>query len=100
MNFFQLGINSIFTQQASLPLLARGSGYLDRLRVSQILQKAGIDLNEKGSTVYAATEVILVNKFGGDTMVDVIVNRPFMFVIEDESSGTVLFTGKVTNPAV
>lgn len=68
--------------------------------MSQILQKAGIDLNEKGSTVYAATEILLENKFGGDTMVDVIVNRPFMFVIEDESSGTVLFTGKVTNPAV
>lgn len=82
-----------------MPSLARGAGYQDRLQVSKILQKAGIDLNEKGSTVYAATEIVLINKFGGDTTEDVVVNRPFMFVIEDESSGTVLFTGKVTNPA-
>lgn len=70
----------------------------DRLQVSKVLQKAGIYANEKGSTVYAATEIQLTNKFGGDNTAQFIANRPFVFVIEDETTGTLLFTGKVTDP--
>lgn len=93
-----MGISAIFTNEASLPLLARGSHVQNRLQVSKILQKAGISVNEEGSTVFAATEVVLVNKFGGDTRRDFIANRPFVFIIEDETTGTLLFAGKVTNP--
>lgn len=66
--------------------------------MSKILQKAGIYVNERGSTVYAATEVMIVNKFGGDMTTEFIANRPFLFFIEDETTGTILFSGKVTSP--
>lgn len=79
--------------------MARGADSFNRLQVSKVLQKAGIDVNEKGSTVFAATEVVLVNKFGGDTTKEFIANRPFVFFIEDESKGTLLFAGKVADPA-
>lgn len=59
---FQIGIKSIFTNEASLPALARGADVAGRLQVSKILQKAGIYANEKGSTVYVATEVSIVNR--------------------------------------
>lgn len=97
--FVQLGIAEIFTSQASLPLLARGADAYDKLQVSKILQKTGISVNERGSTAFTATEVLLVNKFGGDTTKEFIANRPFVFLIEDESTGTLLFAGKVSNPA-
>lgn len=64
-NFFshiQIGIKSIFTNEASLPALARGADVAGRLQVSKILQKAGIYANEQGSTVYVATEVSIVNR--------------------------------------
>lgn len=93
-----MGIKTIFTNQASFPLLVRGSAYQDRLVVSNVLQKTGISVNEKGSTVYAATVVSLTNKFGGDY--EFRADRPFMFMIEDETTGTLLFSGKVTNPNV
>lgn len=95
----QLGIAAIFTSEASLPLLARGVDAHRRLQVSQVLQKAGIEVNEKGSTAYAATEVLLTNKFGGDTTREFVANRPFVFLIEDESTGSLVFAGKVVNPA-
>lgn len=80
-------------------MLSRGPPANGHLRVSNIVQKAGLILDEEGSTAYAATEIELVNKFGGDTTRDFIADRPFLFYIEDESVGTVLFAGKVTNPA-
>lgn len=78
--------------------MARGADVTNRLQVTKILQKAGIAVNEEGSTVFAATEVVLTNKFGGDTTREFIANRPFVFLIEDESTGSLLFAGKVTNP--
>lgn len=93
-----IGIKSIFTNEASLPALARGADVAGRLQVSKILQKAGIYANEQGSTVYVATEVSIVNRFGGETTREFIANRPFIFIIEDETTGTLLFAGKVTDP--
>lgn len=86
----------MFTNQASFPQLVRGTAYQDRLQVSSVLQKTGIEVNEKGSTAYAATVASLVNKFGGD--LEFNANSPFMFMIEDETTGTLVFTGKVTRP--
>ncbi|XP_035917493.1 uncharacterized protein LOC118514604 [Anopheles stephensi] len=94
----QIGIREIFSQNASLPLLARGRGARDEVRVSRIFQKAGITINEVGSEAYAATEIQLVNKFGGDGVQIFNANRPFIFFIEDETLGSMLFAGKIENP--
>lgn len=89
---FQLGIRQMFTYQASFPLLVRGVAVLDRLQVSSVLQKTGIEVNEKGSTAFAATVATLVNKFGGE--LEFNADHPFLFMIEDETTGTLIFTGK------
>ncbi|XP_053686748.1 uncharacterized protein LOC128736297 [Sabethes cyaneus] len=95
-----IGIREVFSQRASLPLLARGKGNMDQVRVSRVFQKAGITINELGSEAYAATEIQLVNKFGGDGTQIFNANRPFLFFIEDEHFGTLLFVGKVELPTV
>lgn len=86
----------MFSNEASLPLLARGADVQDRLQVTNVVQKTGIDVNEKGSTVYAATQISLTNKFGGES--EFVADRPFLFLIEDESTGTLVFSGKVVKP--
>lgn len=43
-------------------------------------------------------EIQLVNKFGGDGLQLFVANRPFLFFIEDEKLGTLLFAGKVEDP--
>ncbi|XP_058178452.1 serine protease inhibitor 2-like [Anopheles ziemanni] len=95
-----IGIKEIFSVNASLPLLARGRGARGEVRVSRIFQKAGITINELGSEAYAATEIQLVNKFGGDGVQIFTANRPFIFFIEDEAFGTMLFAGKVEDPSI
>ncbi|KAH8279958.1 hypothetical protein KR054_012149 [Drosophila jambulina] len=95
-----LGVREIFEDTASLPGLTRGADVAGKVKVSNILQKAGINVNEKGTEAYAATVVEIENKFGGSTTIEEFnVNRPFVFFIEEESTGNILFAGKVHNPA-
>lgn len=91
----RLGVVDIFTNNANLTALAANENL--QLMVSNILQKSGIDVNEVGTVAYGATEVEIVNRFGADEE-EFIVNRPFVFFIEEESTGNILFAGKVTNP--
>ncbi|XP_031618765.1 serine protease inhibitor 27A-like [Contarinia nasturtii] len=93
-----LGISKMFTYQASFGQLVRGTAVQDRLQVSSVLQKTGIEINEKGSTAYAATVVSLVNKFGAT--IEFNANRLFLFLIEDETTGTLIFSGKIMNPKI
>lgn len=94
-----LGISDVFSNRASLPQLSGGTS--EALQVSKILQKAGIEVNEKGTLAFAATEIQLVNKFGiDDNPIEFIAERPFLFYIKDEESDALLFVGKVQDPAV
>ncbi|XP_073959794.1 uncharacterized protein [Choristoneura fumiferana] len=96
----EMGIRQAFEDTASFPGLARGQRLDQRLRVSKVLQKSGIEINELGSVAYSATEVSLVNKFGEDDEPpqEVIANKPFLFFIEDEATRQLLFTGRVSDP--
>uniref|UniRef100_A0A2M3ZE78 Putative serine proteinase inhibitor n=1 Tax=Anopheles braziliensis TaxID=58242 RepID=A0A2M3ZE78_9DIPT len=97
-----LGVKDIFNRNASLPLLSplNNSTKPNSVEVSKILQKVGIEINEKGTLAFAATEIQLVNKFGydGDPF-QFEANRPFLFYILDEETNTVLFVGKVIDPS-
>lgn len=94
-----LGIREIFTDEASLPGLDRGANVAGKLKVSNILQKAGIEVNERGTEAFASTVVEIGNKFGGDqTIEEFNVNRPFIFFIEEEATGCIIFAGKVLDP--
>uniref|UniRef100_A0A1Y9J060 Serpin domain-containing protein n=1 Tax=Anopheles quadriannulatus TaxID=34691 RepID=A0A1Y9J060_ANOQN len=101
----RLGIRDVFTKNAALPLLAsaddaKQSTTKNEVQVSKMLQKAGIEINEKGTLAFAATEIQLVNKFGYDGEPIVFeANRPFLFYILDEETNAILFVGKVTDPS-
>lgn len=98
----ELGIRLAFEDTASLPGIARGQLLHQRLRVSKVLQRSGVEVNELGSVAYSATEISLVNKFGEDeeTNQEVIANKPFLFFIEDEATRQLLFTGRVSDPSL
>lgn len=96
-----LGIHDIFTNDASLPGLARGAAVAEVLRVSNVFQKSGIDVNEKGTEAYASTVVEIDNKFGGTPIIEEFnVNQPFIFFIEEEAAGNIIFAGKVLEPTI
>jgi serpin B len=67
--------------------------------ISRVLHKAVIEVNEKGSEAAAATIVEMVESaMPAEEIVEFIVNRPFIFTISDDRTGSILFMGKVMEP--
>lgn len=68
------------------------------LVVSDVLHKAFVAVDEAGTEAAAATAVV----FRGTGMpiepVVVTVDRPFLFVVRDRPTGSVLFVGRVVSP--
>ncbi len=67
------------------------------LKISRVIHKAYIDINEEGTEAAASTVVegqdLLAPPPG--TVIDYIVNRPFAFAIRENSTGVILFIGKI-----
>jgi len=70
------------------------------LFISDVLHKAWVSVDEAGTEAAAATAVIVsLVAYPGPPVV-LTVNRPFLFVIRDVPTGTILFVGRVVDPAV
>ena len=68
------------------------------LWISEVVHQAFVSVDEEGTEAAAATGVnMLLGGFGEDTIA-VTVDRPFIFLIRDTGTGTVLFLGRVSNP--
>jgi len=68
--------------------------------VKDALHKADIEFTEKGVKAAAVT-VIIKFELGGvmeKHPIDVIINKPFMFIIRDKNSKDIWFTGTVYEP--
>lgn len=64
--------------------------------VSSVRQKVFIDINEEGGEAAAVTTVEIIRT---SAQPGVVVDQPFFFAIRERLTGTVLFLGKVVNPA-
>lgn len=66
------------------------------LYISEVMHKANITVNEEGSEAAAVTSVAVVDSAPPSFM----VNRPFVYLIRERISGTVLFMGMMNNPSL
>lgn len=83
-----LGMGEAFTASADF------SGIRESLCISRVLHKAVIDVNEEGSEAAAATVVEMKETALAEPLT-FIADRPFVFVIADDETGTILFMGKL-----
>ena len=63
--------------------------------ISEILHKTFIEVNEAGTEAAAVTEVAYEDSINSKGF---YADRPFVFVIRDDRTGSILFIGKVENP--
>ena len=90
-----LGIKDAFSPKTAD---FRNMGWpIGKLWIAQIIHKAFVEVNEEGTEAAAATAVVMQTKsmhFYPSFRAD----HPFIFVIKDNETGSILFMGKVVNP--
>ena len=76
--------------------LSRGN-----VSIGDVLHKTFVEVNEEGTEAAAATAVVmrLTAVQERPEPFTMIMDRPFLMVIRDEKSGTVLFVGSIYDPA-
>ena len=91
-----MGMPTAFSYDADFS----GMDGTDMLFISEVIHKAFVDVSEEGTEAAAATAVVVNLKCapGEDTTPVFRADHPFVFVIVEEDSGTILFAGRVANP--
>jgi len=68
------------------------------LFISEIMHKAFVSVDEEGTEAAAATAVIISLTAMPEAPVEMTLDHPFIFMIRDNETGTILFVGRVMNP--
>jgi serpin B len=69
------------------------------LSITDVVHKAFVSVDEAGTEAAAATAVVVGLTSIPEQPVQVTVDRPFMFLIRDIETGTILFIGRIANPS-
>ena len=77
--------------------MSRGEG----LYISAVVHKAFVDVNEEGTEAAAATGVVMALSAApaaSEQPPTFRADHPFLFLIRENQTGSILFMGRVTNP--
>ena len=89
-----LGMGVAFTGSADFSNINGTGG----LQLSKVLHKSFVEVNEEGTEAAAVTSVEIEVTSAGPENTPFSVDRPFLFAIRENSTGTILFIGLVRNP--
>jgi serine protease inhibitor len=87
----QMGMPTVFTGNADLSKISPPAG---KLKVGFVKQNTFLAVDEKG-TEAAAVTTIGIETTSAPLYPEFIVNRPFLFLISEKQSNTIMFVGKV-----
>ncbi|MBN1391756.1 MAG: serpin family protein [Sedimentisphaerales bacterium] len=91
----QLGMMDAFTATADFS----GMNSKKELFISEVIHKAFVEVNEEGTEAAAATGVVVgVTSVGPKETPVFRADHPFLFLIRDNNSGSILFMGRVMSP--
>ncbi|KAL6494199.1 hypothetical protein OROGR_030999 [Orobanche gracilis] len=98
----EMGLASPFSQGVDFTKMVEGmNSPLDKLLcVNSVFHKAFIEVNEKGTVASAGTLVHVLRGHRPATVEDFVADHPFLVLIREDFSRTVLFVGQVLNPVV
>lgn len=89
----QLGVTDAFDNSADFS----GMTNKNDLKIDKILHKAKIEVSEKGTEAAAATAVVMVRKTATIQKTLFHADHPFIYMIRDNSTGAILFLGKLVS---
>jgi len=68
------------------------------LKISKVIHKAFVEVNETGTEAAAATAVVMRIKSMPMAPPEFRADHPFMFIIKENSANSILFAGNIYNP--
>jgi serpin B len=74
-------------------------GRNDWLYIAAVIHKAFVDVNEEGTEAAAATAVVMRAKSMPTPPPVFRADHPFLFLIQETRTGTILFVGRLADPA-
>jgi serpin B len=93
-----MGMESAFSDSADFSGISAETS----LKISNVLHKAFIEVDENGTEAAAATAVLMVlttSAHPNPVPVKTFkANRPFIFILRDNETGIILFMGKMSRP--
>ncbi len=92
-----LGMRTAFSDDADFSGMTR-----DEIIISEVFHKAFIAVDEEGTEAAAATAIVMTLKAALAPLTKIVTFRadhPFIFLIRHQTSGAILFIGRVVNPA-
>ena len=94
-NLAQMGMQDAFTPAADFS----GMDGARDLFISGVVHKAFVDVNEEGTEAAAATGAVMVGSAMRPQAVPTFrADHPFVFLIRDSHSGSILFLGRLVDP--
>jgi serpin B len=90
-----MGMPLAFSDQADFS----GMSEAKDLYISDVVHKAFVSVDESGTEAAAATAVIMKALAMPLEPIKMTLDHPFIFAIRDNPTGSILFLGRVTNPA-
>jgi serpin B len=103
----QLSLSKVL-QELGMPLAFNpsradfsGMSTQESLFISEVLHKAFVDVNEEGTEAAAATGIVISIKSAVSPHEPVVfrADHPFLFLIVDNRTKSILFMGRVVNPS-
>jgi serpin B len=92
-----LGMKKAFSaEQADFSGMHTGP---ERLFISHVLHKAFVEVNEEGTEAAAATAVVVGVTSVRPSPPVFRADRPFLFLIRDRQTGSILFLGRLVDPS-
>ncbi|MDF1576505.1 MAG: serpin family protein [Bacteroidales bacterium] len=89
-----LGLGIAFNESADFTHITPGGGIF----ISRVIHQTFIDVNEEGTEAAAATIVEMVESTAPRGPLTFRADKPFLYVIRENSTGALLFMGKVGRP--
>jgi serpin B len=93
-----MGMPSAFGPEADLSGMATGDAG-EALSVDEVVHESYVGVDEQGTEAAAATAVVITESATTveSEPFEMTVDRPFLFLIRDEETGSVLFVGRMTD---
>jgi serpin B len=90
----QMGMPLAFSNDADFTGITR----TEPTKISNVIHKAFVDVNEEGTEAAAATAIVGVEATAIEMPATFHADHPFLFFVRDRATGVILFAGRCASP--